>query len=147
MGVERVVRELRDHEVALALPALLVLRPHLGTEQELAAAIIRQRAEGYRLLGAFVAGQSAAVAVAGFRVGEFLAWGRTLYVDDLSTLEAHRGAGHAGALMEGLAEIARDEGCDELHLDSGVGLHRAAAHTLYHRSGMHVSALHFRREL
>lgn len=48
------------------------------------------------------------MAVAGFRVLEFLAWGRALYVDDLSTLPDHRGAGHGRALMDRLAVLASD---------------------------------------
>ena len=40
-----------------------------------------QRPQGYRLVGAFEDGRC--VAVAGFRVIHNLAWGDTLYVDDL----------------------------------------------------------------
>jgi GNAT superfamily N-acetyltransferase len=144
---QRNVRELSGDELSLALPALLLLRPQFSDEASLRAAVERQMGSGYRLLAAFVPHEPRAVAVAGFRVTEFLAWGRVLYVDDLSTLVEHRGAGHARALMQRLSEIALEEGCDEVHLDSGVGEHRAAAHTLYQRSGLHVSALHFRRDV
>lgn len=147
MGVERTVRELGEGDAASALAALHLLRPRFQDEATLESAVRRQMREGYRLLAAFVPDASHAVAVAGFRVAEFLAWGRTLYVDDLSTLAGHRGAGHARALLRGLEAVARDEACEELHLDSGVGPHRAQAHTLYHVAGMHVSALHFRRDL
>lgn len=102
---------------------------------------------GYRLLAAFVPNEPAAVSVAGFRIAHYLAFGRTLYVDDLSSLAHHRGAGHARALLRRLEKMARAEGCDELHLDSGVGEHRAAAHGLYYASGMHVSSFHFHKSL
>jgi hypothetical protein len=41
-----------------------------------------------------------------------------------------------------LAE-ARRLGCDELHLDSGVGADRTDAHRLYLNQGMRISAHHF----
>jgi hypothetical protein len=50
-----------------------------------------QRPEGYRLVGAFEEGEASACAVAGFRTCHSLAWGRYLYVDDLSTLPGSAG--------------------------------------------------------
>lgn len=143
----RQVRELDGDEAELAAPALLLLRPRYGDEAALLSAVRAQCGEGYRLLGAFVPGERVAVSVAGFRVSHYLAFGRTLYVDDLSTLDAHRGAGHARAVLERLESVARAEGCDELHLDSGLGERRAAAHGLYYASGLHVSAFHFHKDL
>ena len=60
------------------------------------------------------------VAVAGFRVGENLAWGRFLYVDDLVTLSAHRSKGYGSKLLTWLKAFAVREGCMQLHLDSGI---------------------------
>ena len=63
------------------------LRPQLADEESFVKTVDDvQRAEGYRLIGVFEDGRTDAVAVAGFRVGHSLAWGRHLYVDDLSTL-------------------------------------------------------------
>lgn len=143
----RTIRELSAGEVALAAPALLLLRPHFADEVSLLAAVERQRAQGYRLLAAFVPGVGHAVAVAGFRIVEYLAWGKALYLDDFSALEAHRGGGHAYALMRRLEEIARAEGCGQFHLDSGFGSQRAAAHTLYYRCSLYPTSLHFSKEL
>jgi GNAT superfamily N-acetyltransferase len=105
-----------------------------------------QRAEGYRLVGAFEDGDDA-VAVAGFRVGHMLAWGRFLYVDDLSTLPAARRRGHGRALLEWLRDEARRLGCDQLHLDSGVGPERFDAHRLYLNVGLAITSHHFARRL
>lgn len=88
-----------------------------------------------------------ASAVAGFRIVECLAWGRTLYVDDLVTMAAHRGRGHGRALLDWLGEEAARLECDELHLDSGVGPHRVDAHRLYMNAGLAVFSLHFSRRL
>jgi GNAT superfamily N-acetyltransferase len=104
-----------------------------------------QRHEGYRLVAAFEEEGGEAVAVAGFRVGHNLAWGHHLYVDDLSTHPGARRRGHGRALLDWLLEEARSLGCDQLHLDSGVGPERADAHRLYLNAGLVISAHHFAR--
>ncbi len=104
-----------------------------------------QRPQGYRLVGVFEDGRCSAVA--GFRVIRNLAWGDTLYVDDLSTHPDARRRGHGKALLEWCAAEARRLGCDELHLDSGVGPEREEAHRLYLNSGMRISSHHFARGL
>jgi GNAT superfamily N-acetyltransferase len=142
------VRELGPGETALAARTLLELRPALGTAEALVRQIDeRQRPAGYRLAGAFADGDEEAAAVAGFRVNEFLAWGRHLYVDDLVTAAAHRGQGHADRLFAWLEKEARREGCGELHLDSGLGDDRQDAHRFYFRHGLRISSFHFAREL
>ena len=107
-----------------------------------------QRPQGYRLVGSFDQHDgSPAAAVAGFRGGHSLAWGRFLYVDDLSTSPDARRRGHAGLLMDWLLEEAGRLGCDSLHLDSGVGLERADAHRLYLNHGLRIVSHHFAREV
>ena len=123
------VRELGPGETALAARTLLQLRPGLGSPE------------------AFEAGAGEAGAVAGFRVNEFLAWGRHLYVDDLVTADGHRGRGLADRLFAWLEEEARNCGCTQLHLDSGVGEDRQDAHRFYFRHGLRISSYHFQREL
>jgi GNAT superfamily N-acetyltransferase len=106
-----------------------------------------QRPEGYRLVGAFAPDWPYAAAVAGFRLGHSLAWSRFLYVDDLSTLPEARRRGHARGLLEWLIEEGRRLGCEQLHLDSGVGPHRADAHRLYLNAGFEITSHHFNRSL
>lgn len=142
-----IMRELTAEDADLVAPALRVLRPRFTGEAAIIAAIQRQMAQGYRLLASFTPDDPMAAAVAGFRIVEYLTWGKALYVDDLSALPEHRGAGHAYALMRRLEQIARDEGCAQLHLDSGFGPQRAAAHTLYYRCGLYPTSLHFSKEV
>ena len=104
-----------------------------------------QRPQGYRLVGAFE--DDRVVGVAGFRLIENLAWGRSLYVDDLSTLPQARRRGHAARLLEWCAEEAARLGCDELHLDSGLGPERSDAHRLYFNQGLRITAFHFARRV
>jgi GNAT superfamily N-acetyltransferase len=138
------VRELEVGETRLGFAAMRELRTHLESEDEFVRRVDEvQRAEGYRLVGAFEAGAEDAAAVAGFRPGHSLAWGHFLYVDDLVTREAHRSRGHAGALMDWLIGEAGRLGCDQLHLDSGTQRHDA--HRFYLAHGLHIPGFHFVR--
>jgi len=137
------IRELQEGESHLAAAALLELRPHLKSVEEVAERADGQRADGYRVAASFEPREDQAAAAAGFRLGRNLAWGRYLYVDDLATRSALHGRGHGAALMAWLREQAEREGCDQLHLDSGVGPERADAHRLYFRQRMRIASYHF----
>lgn len=140
------IRELLPPETGLAFEAMRELRTDLGNEQSFVRQVDEvQRAEGYRLAAAFEAGAAEPTAVAGFRTAHGLAWGHYLYVDDLSTKPSARRRGHARALLEWLIDEGKRLGCDQLHLDSGVGIDRADAHRLYLNAGMVISAHHFAR--
>ena len=138
------IRELGPEETALVHEAMQALRPHVGDAAAFSEHVNRlERPEGYRLVASFADGDAQAAAVAGFRITHHLAWGLALYCDDLSTRPEHRNQGHAGRLLDWLVAEARQAGCDELHLDSGVGPDRTAAHRLYFNKGMRISAHHF----
>lgn len=138
------IRELLRGETALAYLAMRELRPHVGEEDEFSARVDDvQRPQGYRLVGSFESGVDHAAAVAGFRVGDNLAWGHFLYVDDLSTLPAARRRGHGAALLEWLRQEAERLGCDQVHLDSGTQRHDA--HRVYLSTGYAITSFHFVR--
>ncbi|HEY1355415.1 MAG TPA: GNAT family N-acetyltransferase [Solirubrobacterales bacterium] len=142
------VRELLPPETGLAFEAMRALRTDLADEDAFVRRVDEvQRPEGYRLAAAFENGEERAAAVAGFRLGHSIAWGRFLYVDDLSTRPEARRHGHGSALLGWLLEEAGRLGCDQLHLDSGVGLDRADAHRLYLNAGMVISAHHLARRV
>jgi GNAT superfamily N-acetyltransferase len=96
--------------------------------------------QGYRLLAACDADR-VVVGAAGIRLGENLAWGRFLYVDDLVTDSKERSKGYGEKLMSWLLKHARSQGCEELHLDSGV--QRFEAHRFYLGLRMRISSHHF----
>ena len=127
-----------NDDIARCFPVMAQLRPHLE-RSEFVARVRRQIADGYRL--AYLREENTVRAVAGYRILENLAWGRFLYVDDLVTDEAARSQGHGKALLAWLAERARQEGCAQLHLDSGH--HRKDAHRFYLREGLDNAGLHF----
>jgi GNAT superfamily N-acetyltransferase len=138
------IRELPAGETGLAWEAMRALRPHLTDRAAFVARVDGvQRPEGYRLVASFAPDAEQARAAAGFRIGHNLAWGRFLYVDDLSTLPEARRQGHAGRLLAWLAEEAGRQGCDSVELDSGVGADRQDAHRRYLNAGMRISSHHF----
>lgn len=144
MSPEPEIRELLPTETALAFEAMRELRTNLGDMQSFVRQVNEvQRAEGYRLVAAFETGTAKPSAVAGFRTCHSLAWDHYLYVDDLSTKSTERRRGHARALLEWLIAEGKRLGCDQLHLDSGVGIDRADAHRLYLNAGLVISAHHF----
>ncbi len=141
------VRELSPGETGLAFAAMRALRTHLTDEAEYVRRVDElQRPAGYRLVAA-VEDDGTVGAVAGFRVLEMLAYGRILYIDDLSTLPAARRRGHGRALVEWCAEEGTRAGCAEMHLDSRAGPERVDAHRLYFNAGMRIASHHFVREL
>lgn len=131
-----------DDEIMACFPVMAELRPHVD-ETEFLHRIQSQERAGYRLL--FALNEGAVAAVAGFRIGENLAWGRFLYVDDLVTSEQQRSKSFGAALLSWLREHARQEGCEQLHLDSG--LQRKDAHRFYEREGVLISSYHFTERL
>lgn len=131
-----------DSEIAACYPVMRELRPHLA-ESDFLPRVRGLQQTGFRL--AFVEQPEGVVAVTGFRLGENLAWGRFLYVDDLVTLPAHRSNGLGAALLAWLREYAESQGCQQLHLDSGI--QRKDAHRFYQREDMSVSGYHFALDL
>ena len=128
-----------EEQIRGCFPVMAELRPHV-VEREFVERVRRQQREGgYQL--AFVEESGTVRAVAGYRIAEFLAWGRTLYVDDLVTASAERSRGHGQALFDWLVARAKSNGCAQLHLDSGV--QRFDAHRFYLRHRMSITSHHF----
>jgi len=131
-----------DAEISATFPVIRQLRPHLVEDEYLETVKGMQRS-GYRL-AAVVDGERV-LCVAGFRIVEFLAWGRFLYVDDLVTDEDARSGGHGGRMLNWLAAEGKRNDCEQLHLDSYVVRHDT--HRFYFREGMKISAYHFSKQL
>ncbi|HRK33000.1 MAG TPA: GNAT family N-acetyltransferase [Candidatus Hydrogenedentes bacterium] len=131
-----------DTSILGCVPVLSELRPNIPVS-DLLPRIKRQMDSGYHL--ASLEDHSEVKAVAGFRFGDFLAWGRIMYVDDLVVKESERGRGYGGQLLEWLKNHARENGCDQFHLDSGT--HRVDAHRFYIEHGMEITSYHFGMKL
>jgi len=133
-----------DDEIRECHPVMRQLRPQHDDADAFVARVRLQQSEGYVLAGLWDG--DSVCAVAGFRLGNNLAWGKYLYVDDLVTDGTRRSKGHGKRLLDWLCAHAREEACDQLHLDSGV--QRFAAHRFYLRDGhMSITSHHFQLEL
>lgn len=131
-----------DKDIADCYPIMSELRPNVP-ESEFVFRVRSQEQSGYRL--AVGVDNGIIVAVAGFRIGENLAWGRFLYVDDLVTSEKYRSQGYGAEFLAWLRNHAAKEDCHQLHLDSGI--QRESAHRFYEREGMSKSGFHFVEQL
>ncbi len=128
-------------------PVMQQLRPQYSLDAFLKQIAV-QVDEGYQL--AYVTTQTGdlaeqVVAVAGFVISHKLAWGKHMYIDDLVTNEHQRSAGAGKLLLNTLEQYAQEQGCEQLHLDSGV--QRFGAHRFYLREGMIISSHHFQLQL
>ncbi|MGO1296157.1 MAG: GNAT family N-acetyltransferase [Vibrio sp.] len=125
-------------EYDAVLAVLLQLRPTY-TLATLAAQVEKQRQQGYQVV--YVVSDSEILAVAGFCWCEKLGWGKAIYIDDLVTNDQHRSCGVGRFLMSWFKQYAKENGGEQIHLDSGV--ERFAAHRFYLREGFHIASHHF----
>lgn len=121
------------------------LRPHLTATGFVRLVNEVQRPQGYRLVASWDGEAGRVAAAIGFREMSSLAYGRHVLVDDLSTMPALRGRGHATRLLAWIEREAKRLGCAQIHLDSGT--YRHDAHRLYLRSGFTIPSFHFARRM
>ncbi|KGJ88027.1 GNAT family N-acetyltransferase [Thalassotalea sp. ND16A] len=117
---------------------LLQLRPQYSSAT-IIEQIKQQQQSGYQL--AYVTEKGEVTCVAGFVVGEKLAWGKHIYIDDLVTCEQHRSTGAGSLLINWLKDYGQQIGAKQLHLDSGV--QRFPAHRFYLRERFDIASHHF----
>lgn len=132
-----------EAEIQACFRAMQELRPHLSQDDFVAQVLRQMKNHGYTLV--YVAYEGQVVAAAGYRVAEYLAWGKALYVDDLATHSETRKLGYGGKLLDWLLEQAVALGCAQFHLDSGV--HRHDAHRLYLGRKLQITSHHFAKKL
>jgi GNAT superfamily N-acetyltransferase len=132
-----------DAEPVPTFAVMRQLRTH-HLEGEYLGTIKRLRYSDYRMPAVVEAGEVRCIA--GFRIVEFLAHGKFLYVDDLVAGECARLEGHAKRMLDSLTDFAREEGgCRSLQLDSGVQRHEG--HRFYVQEGMKISRNRFSKAI
>ena len=109
-----------------------VLRPHLRDPAAYSTQLLRQVAQGYRLLGAWQG--LTLVGLAGYREMENLIYSRFIYVDDLVVSPDLQRSGLGAKLLNGVRDEAVRRQCNQLVLDTG--LHMALAQRFYFRQGL-----------
>ena len=132
-----------DAEILRCFCVMAELRPHLREDRFVERVRRQQTRHGYQLVS--LNDEGVVKVVGGFRIEECLAWGKFLYVDDLVTASSVRSQGAGQQLLDWLLAHAREQMCEEFHLDSGV--QRFEAHGFYLKNRLHITAHHFARKL
>jgi GNAT superfamily N-acetyltransferase len=131
-----------DERLKAVYPVMRELRTDLSDDQ-LAERYAAGHTDGYRLVAVFDGDECRAAA--GYRIMTNFVSARHMYVDDLVTAEPWRSHGYGRLLNKYLTELARNEGCTSVQLDSNV--RRREAHRFYFRERYSISAFHFVRLL
>lgn len=140
-----------EADLRRCLSALVTLRPHLTEEQALRQIFRLQEEDRYVV--AFVdhsdhnPSGTVAPAAIGYRYMNLLFSGKTLYIDDLSTLPDQRGKGYASQLLDFVIDEARKANCVAVTLDSGHNPQRYDAHRLYLNKRFNIVSHHFALKL
>lgn len=125
-------------EIQQCLDVALVLRPHLNKDTWLTTINEMRKNEKYALKGIYDKDQI--VAFIGYRKMTTLHSGCIIYIDDLCTVESHRGKGLGGKLLACVKTIAESEHLDAVVLDTGFD--NNTAQKLYFAKGFELSAVH-----
>src|SRR5215203_677248 len=105
-----------DEEILHCWEPVSALRPHIIKEDYLRMTK-EMMDEGYQMV--YVEEDGKAIAFSGFREMQMFYSGRIIYIDDLSTIEGHRGKGCGSLLLDYIHQLAKEKGKMAVHLDSG----------------------------
>ena len=139
--------EIPERNTAVAVPALQVLWPKYEAAEMIGVIDTTLRPNGYHLVGIVPKEGEPAACVMGYRLQHSLWLGKSFYIVDIATLPEWRGRGYAFHILDWAKNEAERLGCSALHLDSGVGSDRSAAHRLYMAKRYQIGCHHFVRKL
>jgi ribosomal protein S18 acetylase RimI-like enzyme len=127
-----------DDEIQQCREVAFLLRPHLDKNKWSSMISEMMKNEKYNIAGIVDEGQF--VAFAGYRFMTSLHSGNIIYIDDLCTLESHRGKGLASELLRFVKAVAISENKDAVVLDTDF--HNNTAQKVYLKHGFELAALH-----
>jgi GNAT superfamily N-acetyltransferase len=140
MPIENVIS---PDKINACFEVYLELRPHLENKKDFIKKVLLQQQEGFQLAAIFEGEE--AVAAIGFRFITTFAWGKILYIDDLTTKAHLYGKGYRTAPLDDAIKQANEFHCNQVHLDSGYM--RNKAHRLYLRYGFELTSHQFSLKL
>ena len=130
-------------DIAKSFETFLELRPTLSDVQSFTQQILNQQKDGYEIIA--IIEDEEVMACIGFRIMTMLAWGKILYIDDLITKEKWQRRGYGKILLEHITKIAKDNQCNQVHLDTGYT--RYSAHRIYLNQGFEFHCHHLALKL
>ncbi|MCD9185896.1 MAG: GNAT family N-acetyltransferase [Pyrinomonadaceae bacterium] len=132
-----------EEEIRKCFPVMAELRPHFTDENEFVEQVKRQtQNHDFRL---FFLDDNGIKTVGGIRVGEWLARGKYLEIEDLVTTAEARSKNYGEQLFDWIETYARQENCTEIKLVSAVT--RYGAHKFYLNKKMILDAHFFSKQL
>ena len=135
-----------DEEIRACHEVMILLgkrRAKLSEDQFLEQVKRQQKNDNFIL--AYLETDGTKVAVAGYRYAEFLAYGKTLHLDDLVTRQNERSKGAGTFFMEWLEQQARENDCERFILGSGT--ERGKAHKFYFTKDFVIDDYYFCKKL
>jgi ribosomal protein S18 acetylase RimI-like enzyme len=130
-------------EIQQCWEVIFLLRPHLNKDTWIATVSHMMQHEQYFIDGIFDNGRF--VAFAGYRNMTTLHTGNFIYLDDLCTLDSHRGKGLASQLLEHVKTIAIKNNKDAVVLDTNFT--NNTAQKVYLKSGFKLAAIHLQYDV
>ncbi len=127
-----------SNEIAEAWVVMSQLRLTID-QQTFGLRVAAAKENGYRLFVGKHEGR--VVGAMGWRITNDLAWGRSLYIDDLVVDKNSRSMGIGKNLLSFATDEAAKEKCNNLRLCSGFA--REEAHRFYEREGMNKQGFTF----
>ena len=132
-----------DLEIEQCWEVAFLLRPHLDKSKWLPMISEMMKNEKYIMAG--IREQDKFVAFAGYRIMTSLHTGNMIYIDDLCTLESHRGKGFASQLLKYVKAVALAANMDALVLDTNFN--NNTAQKVYLKNGFELVAIHLASDL
>jgi GNAT superfamily N-acetyltransferase len=130
-------------DIAACHDVMAELRPHLKDVDSFVQQVMRQRERGYRLSAAW--SNDRVIGATGYRLQENLLYGSFVFVDDLVVHHDFRSHGIGAQLLSTARDYARQQGCRQFVLDTG--LHMPHAQRFYFRQGLLARAMGFTEAL
>lgn len=131
-----------EDEITDCYLVMTELRPHLSPEEFTLQVKRQMENSAFKLI---YLTDSEVKAVAGVRIAEWLAGGKSLEIEDLVAKSGERSKGYGGQLFDWIVDYAKREKCSQIKLVSHVK--RYAAHKFYLNKGMIIEAHYFSLEL
>lgn len=132
-----------EEEIRKCFLVMAELRPHF-TDENVFVEQVKRQSENHDFRLVFL-DDSDIKAVGGIRVGEWLARGKYLEIEDLVTTVDARSKNYGGRLFDWIEDYARRENCTEIKLVSAVT--RFGAHKFYLNKKMILDAHFFSKQL
>ncbi len=127
-----------EDEIRNCYAVMAELRPHLSLEEFVAQVKRQMENSGFQLV---YLKNSEIKAVAGIRIAEWLAGGKSFEIEDLVSKDGERSRGFGGELFDWIVDYAKSENCVQIKLVSHVK--RYGAHKFYLNKGMLIEAHYF----